>query len=168
MKTIDTLDDFLLEEMRDLYHAEGQLLNAVPRVARQATSHHLRHALEQHREETRRHRDRLEQAFAILGQPAKGTRCEAMAGLLQEGDELLLTEGDPAVRDAAIICVVQKIEHYEIASYGCLCTYARLLGLDEVGQVLVESLEEEKHADQMLTDLARSEINVAAMAESRG
>jgi ferritin-like metal-binding protein YciE len=166
MKKLNTLDDFLLEEMRDMYHAEGQLLKAIPKVARKATSHQLRQALHRHWEETQTHRSRLEQAFTILGQPAKGAKCEAMEGLIKEGDSLVAAEADPAVMDAAIICAAQKIEHYEIASYGCLCTYARLLGLDEVGQVLAQSLEEEKHADQVLTNLAQNEINTAAMAES--
>jgi ferritin-like metal-binding protein YciE len=163
MKTMDTLEEFVLEEMRDMYHAEGQLLKVIPRMARSATSRPLRQLLERHQDETQRHRERLELAFIILGQPARGTKCEAMAGLFKEGDELLLVGGDPAVKDAAIICLTQKIEHYEIASYGCLCTYAGLLGLSEIGQLLAESLEEGKDVDCTLAELAKHEINVAAM-----
>ena len=166
MKTMDTLDALLLEEMREMYHAEGQLLRAMPRMERSATSSHLRRALKQQGEETKRQRDRLEVVFAILSQPPRGETCEAMAGLIRESDDLLLADADPAVKDAGIICAAQKIGHYQIASYGCVCTYAKLLGLDEIANVLTESLEEEKHADQVLTQLARNEINVAAMAES--
>jgi len=168
MKTMDTLDDFLLEEMREMYHAEGQLLRAHPRMERSATSSQLRRALEQQREQTKRHRDRLEQVLDMLGQAPRGETCDAMAGLIKECDELLLADADPAVKDAAIICAAQKIGHYQIASYGCVCTYARLLGLAELAHVLADSLEEAKQADQILTELARNEINVAAMAESIG
>src|SRR5262245_56542675 len=132
MKTMDTLDDFLLEEMREMYHAEGQLLRALPRMERSATSPHLRRALEQQREETKRRRDRLEQIFVMLGQAPRGEACEAMAGIIKECDELLLADADPAVKDAAIICAAQKIGHYQIASYGCVYTYAKLLSLEQL------------------------------------
>jgi len=167
MKTMDTLEEYLLEEMRDMYHAEGQLLRVIPRMARSATSHQLRQLLEQHRDETQRHRERLEQAFVILGQPARGTRSEAMAGLLKEGDELLLVSGDPAVKDAAIICLTQKVEHYEIASYRCLCIYAGLLGLAQIEQLLAESLEEEKDADHTLMEFAKNEFYVSTVRSRR-
>lgn len=163
MKSMGTLEEYLLEEMRDMYHAEGQLLRVIPRLIRSATSRPLRQLLEQHGEETHRHRERLERAFAILCQPTRGTRCDAMAGLLREGDELLLAGGDPAVKDAAIICLTQKIEHYEIASYRCLCIYAGLLGLIGIGQLLAESLEEEKDADQVLMKFASNEFYLTPM-----
>ena len=162
-KQKNNLQELLIEEIRDIYHAEGQLLKALPRMAKAAQSERLKEAFERHLEETEQHVERLERAFELLGEPAKGKKCQAMEGLIEEGKEVIDEHSESAMLDAALICAAQKVEHYEIASYGTICTWADLLGLDEVSGVLKETLDEEKTADETLTELAESEINVEAV-----
>jgi ferritin-like metal-binding protein YciE len=159
----NNLQELLVEELRDLYHAEGQLLKALPRMVKAARSERLKEALERHLEETEQQVERIERAFESLGEPAKGKKCQAMEGLIEEAKEIMEEHKDSHLIDAALICAAQKVEHYEIASYGTLCTWADLLGLDEVAELLKESLDEEKTADETLSEIAESEINVEAV-----
>ncbi|HWF20239.1 MAG TPA: ferritin-like domain-containing protein [Verrucomicrobiae bacterium] len=149
------LRETFLQELMDIYDAEKQLVKALPKVAKAAEHEELKTAIESHLEETEEHVERVERVFEIIGETAKGKKCQAMMGLLEEGQEIIKEkEGD-----AALICAAQKIEHYEIASYGCLTTWARILGEDEAADVLEETLDEEKNADDKLTSLAESIIN---------
>lgn len=150
------LRETFLNQLMDIYDAEKQLVKALPKVAKAAEHEELKAAFESHLEETEGHVERLEQVFEIIGESAKGKKCQAMAGLLEEGQELIKDEEG----DAALICAAQKIEHYEIAGYGCLHTWARLLGEDDAADLLEETLEEERSADEKLTELAESIINV--------
>jgi ferritin-like metal-binding protein YciE len=159
------LQELLIEELRDIYNAEGQLLKALPKMAKAATSERLKEAFERHLEETETHVERLEQAFESLGEPVKGKKCKAMEGLLEEGKEVMEEHSESSMLDAALICAAQKVEHYEIASYGTICTWADLLGLDEVSDLLKETLDEEKTTDETLTEIAESEINTQAVQE---
>jgi ferritin-like metal-binding protein YciE len=162
-KQENNLQELLVEELRDIYHAEGQLLKALPKMAKSAQSERLKEAFERHLEETEQHVERLERAFELLGEPVKGKKCQAMEGLVEEGKEVMDEHSESAMLDAALICAAQKVEHYEIASYGTLCTWADLLGLDEVSDLLKETLDEEKTTDETLTEIAESEINVEAV-----
>lgn len=166
---LDTLNDLLLDGMRDIYHAEKQLVKAMPQLARAATNPNLRQAIEDHLTETERHVERLDQAFAKLGTPAKGKRCKGMEGLLEESKAFLEESGADPVLDAGIISEAQKAEHYEMASYGCLITWAETLGETEVARLLEQNLDEEKSADEKLTHLAEEGVNqMAAQGQSRG
>ena len=160
-----TLRDLLVHEMQDLYDAEKQLVKALPKVAQAASSPELKEAIESHLEETREQVVRLEQAFERLGEKAKGTHCDAMEGLLEEGESMMEEEGEDSVIDAGIIAAAQKVEHYEIASYGCVNTWAESIGESEVARLLSETLEEEKAADEKLTGIAESTINQDAKSQ---
>lgn len=151
--SIENLKALLEQELKDIYHAEGQVLKSLPKLIRAAQEAELKDALEGHLEETQKQKQRLEQCFQELGMAAKGKPCEGMKGIIEEGDEMLDEAGD-AVMDAAIIAAAQKVEHYEIASYGCARTWAATLGHDRVAELLEETLEEEKAADVRLTELA--------------
>ena len=163
MKNENNLQELLVEEMRDLYNAEGQLLKALPKMAKAAQSERLKEAFERHLEETEQQIERLERAFESMGEPVKGKKCKAMEGLLAEGKEIMEEHSESPMLDAALICAAQKVEHYEIASYGTVCTWADLLGLSEVSELLKETLDEEKTADESLTEIAESEINAEAV-----
>lgn len=164
MKAKKTLDDLFLHNLKDIYNAEKQLIKALPKMAKGATSENLRMAIQEHLQETAGQVERLEQVFQILNVGARGIKCAAMEGLVEEGAEVLEDDMEDQVRDAAIIAAANKVEHYEIASYGTLVAFARLLGHTEVEQLLQATLDEEKAADQKLTELAESEINVEAQA----
>lgn len=164
MKAKKTLDDLFLHNLKDIYNAEKQLTKALPKMAKGATSENLRMAIQEHLQETQGQVERLEQVFQILNVGARGIKCAAMEGLVEEGAEVLEDDMEDQVRDAAIIAAANKVEHYEIASYGTLVAFARLLGHTEVEQLLQATLDEEKAADQKLTELAESEINVEAQA----
>ena len=164
-KEENDLNELLVEEMRDIYNAEQQLLKALPKMAKAAQSERVKEAFERHLEETEQQVERLEQAFEHLGEPAKGKKCQAMEGLIEEAKEIIDEHKESAMLDAALICAAQKVEHYEIATYGTLCTWADLLGLNEVSDLLKETLDEEKTTDETLTEIAESEINVEAVAE---
>ena len=161
MKT-KTLNDLLIDELKDLYSAENQLIKALPKMAKAANSENLSAAFTDHLEETRGQVERLEKIFTILEGTPKGKKCKAMEGLIEEGKEVMEEEYEPAVMDAALIGAAQRVEHYEIAGYGTARTLATLLGHDEVAELLQETLDEEGNADKKLTDLAESEINVEA------
>jgi len=164
MNRLTTLEDLFMEELKDLYHAENQLVKALPKMAKKVSSPKLREAIEQHLEETKTHVNRLEEAFTRLGKPIKSRRCKAMHGLLAEGQEMLSASAEPAVKDAGIISAAQRVEHYEIAGYGCLRTYASLLGHEDIAALMNQTLEEEKNADETLTAIAENEINPQATA----
>ena len=161
---LDTLQDFFLNELRHTYHAEKQLLKALPRMAKAAQSPALRDAFTKHLGETEVQVERLEQIFEALGEAARGKRCQGMEGIVEEGKEIMEEDGDEAVLDAALIASAQKVEHYEIASYGCLVTYANLLGQSEIAKLLKQTLAEEENTDKALTSLGEGGINEAAVA----
>jgi len=163
---LQTLEDLLVKELRDLYSAEKQLIRALPKMAKAANSEALREALQEHLEVTKEQAARLEQIFDQLGISSRGPKCEAMEGLIAEGEELLEQEGAPAVMDAGIISAAQRVEHYEMAGYGSARTFARLLGHDEMAETLQKTLDEEGDADEKLTELAESEINVEAASRA--
>jgi ferritin-like metal-binding protein YciE len=159
---LKSLDDLLVHELQDIYHAEGQVTKALPKMIKTASHPELQAAFEEHLEQTEGQIERLEQVFKLLGMPAKGKKCEGMAGLIEEGNKMMSENADPAVMDAALIAAAQKVEHYEIASYGCVCTYAELLGYEQVHDLLGQNLEEEEMTDEKLTALAESVINLEA------
>jgi ferritin-like metal-binding protein YciE len=162
MLWMNSLKDLLVDQMQDLYDAEKQLVQALPKMAKAAQSEELRQGFEQHLQQTKGHVSRLEQAFQRLGVAAKGKTCEAMKGLVEEGSQMVKQWGDSDVRDAGLICAAQKVEHYEMAGYGTLCTWARMLGQHDVERLLHQTLEEEKQTDDKLTRLAELPINMQA------
>ena len=163
---LESLRDLWIEEMRDLYNAENQLIKALPKMAKGANSEALRAAFEEHLEVTKQQVERLEKIFERLEMSPKGKKCVAMEGLIEEGSELLEKKSiDPEVLDAGLICAAQKVEHYEIAGYGTVRTYAKLLGEDEAAELLQETLNEEGETDEKLTVLAEEQINIEAAHE---
>lgn len=160
---INSLQELLVDELRDIYHAEGQLVKALPKMAKKASDGDLKSAFETHLQETQGHVQRLEQVFEKLGQKAKGKPCEAMKGILEEGKEIMGEDMDEEAMDAALIAAAQKVEHYEIASYGTVRTWANVLGEKEVVRLLQQTLDEEGKTDKLLTKLAESKINVEAV-----
>jgi ferritin-like metal-binding protein YciE len=151
-----------MSELKDLYSAEDQILKALPKMIEKAESPQLRDALESHLEETRGHVSRLEQVFEMHGEEAKKQKCKGMQGVLEEGDEMVGKDATPAVRDAAIISACQRVEHYEIAAYGTVRTYAEQMGQQRAADVLQETLDEELAADETLTEIANSRVNIEA------
>jgi ferritin-like metal-binding protein YciE len=161
-----TLDDLLIHELRDLYSAESQIVKALPKMVKAAHSDGLKAAFQEHLAVTEKQIERLDEIFEKLEQSTRGSKCVAMEGLLKEGKELMAEEAEPAVMDAGMIAAAQRVEHYEIAGYGCARTFARLLGHEAIAQLLQQTLDEEADADAKLTELAESEINVQATAGS--
>src|SRR5215207_9060905 len=161
---LETLQDLFLNELRDIYHGEKQLLEALPRMAKAAGSPDLQAAFTKHLGETEGHVQRLEQILQSLGERMVGKRCKGMEGLVEEGKDIMEEEGEEAVLDAALIAAAQKVEHYEIAAYGCLITYAGLLGDRNAEKLLKQTLGEEEATDKVLTALGESGINQAAVA----
>jgi ferritin-like metal-binding protein YciE len=159
---LESLHDLYLSELRDLYSAEDQIIKALPKMIEKAESPELRRALENHLEETREHVTRLEQVFDMHGVEAKKQKCKGMEGILDEGSDIAGKDATAAVRDAAIISACQRVEHYEIAAYGSVRTYAKQIGHDRALALLQETLDEEKTADQKLTQIAESRVNVEA------
>jgi ferritin-like metal-binding protein YciE len=160
---IETMEDLFLEQVEDLYDAERRLTKALPKMAEAAASQSLRQAIESHLMETEGHVTRLEKIFRSLGQDAKGKTCDAIKGLISEGEDLIGDIDQSALRDAGIIASANRVEHYEIAAYGSARTFAEILGLGEASTLLDQTLQEEKMADQKLTQLAESMINDAAL-----
>lgn len=160
---MSTLRETFLMELADLYDAEKQILKALPKMANAAEHEDLVSAFETHLEETEQQVQRLEQVFEMFDKPAKGKKCKGMQGLIEEGQEIIKEDEG----DAALICAAQKVEHYEIAAYGSLASWARLMGEEDAADLLEESLEEEKMTDEKLTQLAESCINVEE-SESEG
>ncbi len=159
---MESLHDLLIAELKDIYSAENQILKALPKMAKGASSDELKAAFKAHLEETRGQVERLDRIFGILEASPRGKKCKAMEGLVEEGKDLLQEDAEPSVMDAALIAAAQKVEHYEIASYGCVRTWANRLGLEEVANLLEETLNEEKATDLKLTELAESQVNEAA------
>ncbi|MGA2742648.1 MAG: ferritin-like domain-containing protein [Bryobacteraceae bacterium] len=153
---LESLHDLYLSELKDLYSAEDQILKALPKMIEEVESSELRTALENHLEETRGHVSRLEQVFEMHGEEAAKQKCKGMQGVLAEGDEMVGKDATPAVRDAAIISACQRVEHYEIAAYGTVRTYAEQMGHQRAAAVLKQTLDEELAADKKLTQIAKS------------
>src|SRR5262245_47638145 len=158
---IASLEDVYVAELKDLYSAEMQLLAALPKMANAATSKKLKQGFQRHLKQTRGHVQRLKKVFADLDASPSGKRCKAMEGLIKEGREVMKAKGDPDAKDAALIAAAQRVEHYEIAGYGCVRSYAKILGLPKAEALLQETLEEESATDEELSQIAR-EINVEA------
>jgi len=156
----ENLNELFVEEVRDIYNAEQQLVKALPKMAKAAESEDLRAAFEEHLEITKAHVNRLEEVFKLLGVPARGKTCEGMKGLIKEGAEAI-EELEGVVLDAALIASAQKVEHYEIATYGTLATFAEVLGMQDAKDLLGQTLDEEKEADEKLTEIA-GQINPEA------
>lgn len=156
------LQELFLDELADIFNAEQQLTKALPKLARAAKSEELRQAFETHLEETQEQISRIEQTAEAIGQTLKRKTCKAMKGLLEEGQEMLQEKKNSPSLDAALIAAAQKVEHYEIASYGTLCAWAKQLGHDEALNLLHENLEQERATDENLTELAESAANVEA------
>jgi ferritin-like metal-binding protein YciE len=159
----NSLKDLYVEQLQDLYSAENQLIKALPKMIDAASSDELRTSIEEHLEKTKQHATRLEKIFGRIGEDPKGKKCKGMEGLLKEGSEVIEDDDMEAeVKDAAMIAAAQRVEHYEIAGYGCVRTYATLLGDREAAALLEQTLEEEKEADETLTEIAE-QINVEAV-----
>jgi ferritin-like metal-binding protein YciE len=157
------LEELLVDELKDLYSAEGQIVKALPKMAKAAGSPELRRAFERHLEETRRHVERLDQIGNELDVKLTGKRCKGMAGLIEEGKELIEEDMDQDALDAGLIGAAQKVEHYEIAGYGTARTHAEMLGYNKVARLLQQTLNEEGATDKKLTQLAENIINVEAV-----
>lgn len=166
--TDSALNELFINELKDIYWAEKHLTSALPKMAKAATTDQLREAIENHLAETENHVSRLENVFDVIGEKAVAKKCEAMAGLIKEGEEIISeTEKGTSTRDAGIIAAAQKVEHYEIATYGTLKTLANVLGYNEAVDILNATLEEEKKADDLLTQVAESTINQSASSERK-
>lgn len=159
---LDTLKDLYVEELKDLYSAEKQLIKALPKMAKAANDKQLQEAFRTHLKQTAEHARRLEQICDELGVSPRGKKCVGMEGLIEEGSDLIKENPDPDVLDAGLISAAQHVEHYEMAGYGTVRTYARQLGFEEQADLLQQTLDEEGETDHLLTRLAESGINVAA------
>jgi ferritin-like metal-binding protein YciE len=166
--SLGSLDDLYVEELRDLYSAETMIIKALPKMVKAASSEQLQDAFQEHLEQTRGHVDRLEQIFQKLDVRARGKKCKAMEGLLEEGKEMMQQDAEPAVKDAALIAAAQRVEHYEMAGYGCARTFARILGDEEAASILQQTLDEEGAADKKLTEIAEQAVNQEAAAGHAG
>jgi ferritin-like metal-binding protein YciE len=162
---IDSLRKLYVEELKDLYSAEKQILQALPRMAKKAKNAQLKAAFEEHVRQTEGQVERLDQIFEALGKSPRGKKCKAMEGLVEEGKEIMQEDMDDETRDAALIAAAQRVEHYEIAGYGTVRTYAMHLGEKEAAKLLQQTLDEEGQTDKKLTQLAESSINIEAMQE---
>jgi len=165
---IKSMDDLFLEEIKDLYDAEKQLVKALPKMAKAADSEELRQGFQEHLDQTKGHVDRLEKVFDMMGKKASGKKCEAMQGLIEEGSDVIDEIDASPLRDAALIAAAQKVEHYEIAAYGSCRTFAEVLGRSDAAELLEQTLEEEKSTDEKLTELAEGMINEEAVQSGGG
>jgi len=159
---LDNLKTLLVHQLQDLYSAEQQLIDALPKMEDAANDPDLKMAFRDHLEETRHQKVRLEKAFRMLGEEPGSETCDAMKGLISEGNEIISLEGDADVKDAALIAAAQRVEHYEIAGYGCVRTFARRLQLEDLATLLQVTLDEEANADKTLTAVAEASINRSA------
>ena len=164
MPKLETLHDLMIHQMHDIYSAEKQLVQALPLMAKKASSQELRAAFSSHLDETEEHVSRLEQAFDLLGVKARAQKCKGMEGLIEEGKEWLEEDVDPEVLDAGLIAAAQRMEHYEIAAYGTVREYARIMGHSDLVGLMESTLTEEKGADNKLTKLAATGINAMVPA----
>ncbi len=160
--SVDTIDALFVEELKDLYSAENQIIKALPKLIKAASLEELRSAFEHHLKETEGHVQRLEQVFEILGSSPKGKTCDGMKGVLDEGSEMLSETAEGNVRDAALISAAQRVEHYEMAAYGTVRSYAESLGQRQISEILQKTLEEEKAADKKLTEISQKQALRAA------
>jgi ferritin-like metal-binding protein YciE len=165
MASVGSLREHLVTELNDVLNAEEQLIEALPQMAERASRRELKGAIRSHLAETRRHAQRAAQALQMLGEKASGKTCEAMEGLLEEGQEVLGSSDPGALLDAMLITAAQKVEHYEIATYGTLRTYAEVLGENGVARLMAQTLKEEKAADKKLTQIAEGQVNRRAAKE---
>jgi len=164
---LESLQDLYLEQLKDLHSAERQIIEALPKMIEQTSNPELRRGFEQHLNQTKEQLRRLEQIGQRAGQKLTGHTCKGMEGLLEEGEETLKERADSDVLDAALIAAAQRVEHYEMAGYGCARTYAHLLGLDDDLKLLQQTLDEEGDTDHLLTDLAERVINIDALTGDR-
>jgi ferritin-like metal-binding protein YciE len=162
---LDSMETLFLDQLQDLYDAEKRLVDALPKMADAAHNQSLKSAFQNHLRETQNQVTRLERVFQMMGKSAKGKTCEAMKGLIAEGQEVLGAKGDSDVKDAALIAAAQRVEHYEIAGYGTARTFAQRLGKPDAARLLQETLDEEGAADKKLTQLAEQNINPKASAK---
>jgi ferritin-like metal-binding protein YciE len=168
MAETKTLHDAFIDELRDSYDSERQLLKALPKLAKAATSPILRDAFESHLEETRGQVERLEQVFELLDEPVRGKHCEGIAGIVEEGKSIMAEEFNAATMDACLVAAGQRAEHYEMAAYGTLVAWAEAMGHDDAANLLRETLEEEKAADEKLTSIAEGGVNEQASEGAYG
>lgn len=159
---IKTINDLFADMVKDLYSAESQLVKALPKMAKKATTPQLKKGFEKHLEETLKQKERLERVAEILDITPKGKKCAAMEGLIEEAEEAISEVKDADVLDAALIAAAQKVEHYEIASYGTVCTLAKTIGNNEIARLLGQTLKEEKETDSKLTEIAETMVNEKA------
>jgi|SRR5579871_2700258 len=164
---MESLRELLVEELSDLYSAEKQLVQALPKIAKAADSENLRQAIEDHLEETTHQVSRLDEVFEKLEEKPKRKKCKAMEGLIEEGSEVIKEHATSPIRDAALIGAAQRVEHYEMAAYGTARSLAKTLGLEDVAQLLQETLDEEGNADKKLNELALNEINPSALETAK-
>jgi ferritin-like metal-binding protein YciE len=160
--SMESLQDLFVDQLKDIYNAENQLVKALPKMAKSATSPELKTAFQNHLEETRGHVERLEQIFEKLGEKPGGKTCKAMKGLVEEGSEMMDEDAEAPIMDAGLIAAAQRVEHYEIAAYGCVRNFAKLLNHNEMARILQQTLDEEGAADKKLSKLAEH-INPEAM-----
>ncbi len=166
MGTIKTLEKLFMEELYDLYSVEQQIITALTKMIKKANNEKLKKAFEDHLETTRNQKERLNKVFDEVGKKARSKKCEAMEGIIKEGEEMIKeAESDGAIMDAVLIAAAQKVEHYEIASYGSIATFAKQLGHSKAAELLEETLKEEKNTDKLLSKLAKNTINEKAMAK---
>lgn len=161
---VSNLKELFIDELKDLYNAEHQILKALPKMKDAASNQRLKKAFGDHLDQTKQHVSRLEEVFDELGEDPKGKQCKAMEGLLREGSDMISEDATPDVKDAGLIAAAQRVEHYEMAGYGCVRTYAKHLGLAKIQRTLQTTLDEEGATDKHLTDIAVGEINRDAMA----
>lgn len=162
MSAMKTMEDLFIHELKDLYSAEKQLVKALPKMAKAASNQELRTAFEEHLHQTEEQFRRVEELLNEEGASTRGSKCVAMEGLIEEGKSIIEEDMDDEVRDAALIAAAQRVEHYEIAAYGCARTFAEQLGKRHAAQLLQQTLDEEKEADDRLTHIAMSRVNVEA------
>lgn len=159
-----TMEELFTDTMHDVYYAEKELTKALPKMAKEAEDKDLKRAFTEHLKETEGHIKRLDKAFEMIGKPAKGKKCDAILGIIAEGEHVIKDFDDEQTQDAGLIAIGQAVEHYEIARYGTLCSWAKLMGKPQVAKLLHETLEEEKKADGLLTKIAERSVNQHAMA----
>jgi ferritin-like metal-binding protein YciE len=164
---LNNLKDLFIHELQDLYNAEQQILKALPKMMDAAKSDELKKAFKKHIEETKGHVSRLDKVFENMGEKATGVKCKAMEGIIRESEDMINEKADSDVMDAALVGMAQRVEHYEIASYGTLCTYAKQLEMRDVLDQLQMNLDEEKKTDQTLTYIAENKINIKAEHKAR-
>ena len=162
---MESLRDLFVEQLKELYSAENQIIKALPKMIKAASSEELKSAFQEHLEQTKGQVERLDQIFGELDESPRGKKCKGMEGLLAEGKELMEEDAEEDVLDAGLIASAQHVEHYEIAGYGCVRTYAQLLGMDKVAKLFQHTLDEEKETDELLSGLAEN-INVQAEEEA--